>query len=112
MEKNLIKEIMLKFIFQEYRIWSNIRTHTREKLYPSNQCIKSFSESGNLTLHLRTHSGEKPYQCSQCSKSFSEGGILNLHLRTHTGEKLYTCNQCTKSFSESGSGVDQLSDFP
>jgi len=56
-----------------------------------------------LTNHQLTHSGEKTYACDVCVKSFSQSSRLNNYLSTHTGDKLYSCDVCEKSFDKSSS---------
>ena len=54
--------------------------HSAEKPFPCNQCLKAFSERGDLKKHFRTHTGEKPFPCTQCPKAFSNVGQLQTHI--------------------------------
>ncbi|XP_056444964.1 zinc finger protein 25-like isoform X1 [Gadus chalcogrammus] len=76
----------------------HMRTHSGEKPYKCDHCMKRFSHKGNLNSHLRTHSGEKSYKCDQCMKCFRHGSSLKFHKSTHSGEKPYRCDQCTKRY--------------
>lgn len=46
-------------------------------------CGRLFKRMEHLKRHLRTHTMERPYQCDRCMKRFSRSDNLNQHLRIH-----------------------------
>ncbi|XP_031648633.1 zinc finger protein 239-like [Oncorhynchus kisutch] len=76
------------------------KIHTGEKSYLCKQCDKSFIQKGDLDRHTRVHTGDNPYQCKHCGKMFNQKGSLTIHSRIHTGEKPYQCKDCDKSFNQ------------
>lgn len=46
-------------------------------------CGRLFKRMEHLKRHVRTHTMERPYQCDRCMKRFSRSDNLNQHIRIH-----------------------------
>ena len=60
-----------------------MRIHRGERPYQCPCCLKTFSQSGNLTVHMRIHTGEKPFPCDLCGRRFTQASGLQMHLKAH-----------------------------
>lgn len=58
-----------------------MKTHTGDRKYQCNICLKKFVEAKTLRSHILTHSGAKPHCCQLCGKCFTQTGSLNTHIK-------------------------------
>lgn len=46
-------------------------------------CDRSFVTNADLKEHMSTHSADKPFGCNICVKRYSRANDLNRHMKTH-----------------------------
>ena len=63
-------------------------------------CGKVFTSGMQLKKHKTTHSTNRPFACDQCVKAFCTSANLRSHARTvHATEKKHKCPECGKAFA-------------
>lgn len=77
-------------------------------------CGRLFKRMEHLKRHLRTHTMERPYQCDRCMKRFSRSDNLNQHLRIHfraDGDDASSGEFGASDLDAESQGIDE-GDFP
>lgn len=77
-------------------------------------CGRLFKRMEHLKRHVRTHTMERPYQCDRCMKRFSRSDNLNQHLRIHfraEGDDTHSGEFGISDIDTETQGMDE-GDFP
>ena len=75
------------------------RSHTGVKIFPCEQCGKTFKDKSTLVnSHMKTHK-DRTYEhpCPQCNKTFQDKEVLKRHIDGHSGVKNVSCPNCGKT---------------
>ncbi|KAI5634579.1 zinc-finger double domain-containing protein [Phthorimaea operculella] len=84
----------------KYRMQIHLKRHTVTERYVCDQCDKSYSNLGNLTVHRRVvHEGILKIHCPVCGEAFPSRATRDAHVLLHTNERPFTCEFCNKSFT-------------
>ncbi|KAH8025135.1 hypothetical protein HPB51_003977 [Rhipicephalus microplus] len=77
------------------------RSHTGDKPYVCQVCLRGFGRSDLLYAHLNTHTLETPYECAVCGQRFRSSSALSDHKLKHLDptECYHRCPECGKTFA-------------
>ena len=56
----------------------NLKVSSDKNQHICEACGKSFKYKSQLIAHERTHSKEKPFKCDDCDRSFTQKGHLTM----------------------------------
>ncbi|XP_037088040.1 zinc finger protein 570-like [Pollicipes pollicipes] len=92
-------EYCLRRFRQQADLTSHVMSiHTRQRPFRCRFCTKSFSRKYSMTVHMRCHTNERNYKCPVCKKGFRASTYLTGHMKIHTGERSHSCPICHKTF--------------
>lgn len=93
-------DVCLKRFSQKSSLNTHKKIHlTNHRPFTCEHCPATFCRKPYLDIHIRSHTGERPFECATCLKRFSQRSTLNIHKRIHTGERPYACDICNKTFA-------------
>ena len=87
----VICEVCTKMLKNREQLRQHLKTHSEEKKFECNVCLKRFKWDTSLNTHVQAaHNPTGPaFKCDHCGRMFKDKNNLKKHLFTHTNEKPY-----------------------
>lgn len=94
-------------VFQlKHHLMNHLQSHTGERPFQCDRCVKRFSLRSRLLEHLRKH--DNPHRCDRCDETFVYAKKFEMHMRSHVDPQLcatsvevsYVCSMCPKQFAK------------
>ncbi|XP_077298239.1 uncharacterized protein LOC143919681 [Arctopsyche grandis] len=89
----------------------HMKSHSGEKPFKCDICLKSFMIKFKLSLHMSVHSVVKPHKCEICLKAFFGRSNLTRHMKIHAREKQVKCNVCWTKVNHNCDSINTKSDI-
>ena len=73
-----------------------------EKKYKCDNCVKCYTNNGDLMRHMHSHNTVRAHKCTVCGAGFHYSTYLKRHMSVHSG-KVFQCDLCPRNYSRADS---------
>ena len=106
-KEELYEQLLMPYNHEKVKTWNPDKNRFNiSYIWRYGDWNKEFTKTWNLLDHVRMHEGIKPFQCKECLKTFTQKGNLKKHLLIRHSEvplkdrKKFKCKHCPKWYTE------------